>query len=366
MENIVNKLNELSKSTGYKVEELRVLLEKIHKRYKSQFPTEKDEVLAERSIKELEMRLKKLRIFGALIEFEGVILGGTNPIDQMKNVRAIALQKWEEDPQKAVMEGYTDSEGNPLDWRKEFSTGRANPNYGKPITEQWVRRVYGLARRKEEGGDLKFFRMQIAGDLAKQVEIKYLKPVEFLAVDRSAGSDAKILNLASGQKLSFNYKDENINVIKLIDDFSKDIFVPFSKIPEWWEQNKTLFDPLFLTKADVIAISPNVSASGNRVIEIDDYSEAETTIPMRTIVKDEFLDGVTIGSRVYVFGSCAALPTLSGDGTETTIMAHSLIPIQPIKLETNEIEPKITEGEVKVENESESAEKVESDKEIEW
>jgi len=96
------------------------------------------------------------------VVFRGICIGIEERRDMWGRIIRVANEMWNQNPTKAVTEGYTDADGHPLDWRKETSPGVPNPRYGERITSVWTRTVYFVGSINQEEEDL--YRIECRGD----------------------------------------------------------------------------------------------------------------------------------------------------------------------------------------------------------
>ena len=116
-----------------------------------------------------EITRQKRKATGGGSTFTGVVVGDTGAYDDMEERKRIAKAIYKKDPERAVVDGFTDAEGNPLDRRPKVM-GRDNPNYGKPITwKEMMRRVYFIDDSE------KALKVLILRD-AMAVELEHLVP----------------------------------------------------------------------------------------------------------------------------------------------------------------------------------------------
>jgi len=112
----------------------------------------------------VKLYARKLRRYGG-VKFEVLVLGVDRPRDIYERFKRVAMRAYNEDPSQAILDGYVkvDDDGKviPIDYRKELSDGRPNPNYGKPLPERIVRDAIVIAN-------------QISGDKAIQNRLAVL------------------------------------------------------------------------------------------------------------------------------------------------------------------------------------------------
>src|SRR5207245_6804647 len=70
----------------------------------------------------------------------------------LQNLRGEAMTMFRENPKRAVQLGVTNDAGTPLDSRKVFPSGRANPRYGRPMPKtNTISIITGLVTIERDG-----------------------------------------------------------------------------------------------------------------------------------------------------------------------------------------------------------------------
>lgn len=202
--------------------------------------------------------------------FEGIIIGDAGKFDVLaKRIREIK-DKFRADPDLARLQRIVDEQGRPLDLVQTWSTGRANPNYGKPLPEHsYVRNLYGIASVKGKN-EFKEFVLTLNGTLAEELEAPMFKNVTFIANNKSS-VDAKKFQLTGLSVTKFNSVDNSIpDVKKILEAFSK--VVPLTQLKSWYEQFGKDMNSVVITEGIVtqMNLNPN-NVTGNRMLTVDDF-----------------------------------------------------------------------------------------------
>ena len=215
------------------------------------------------------------------IFYEGVIVRVAPPFDVLRSAHAAAKTMFEADPQKAVREGVTDEQGNALDTRKTFSTGRANPDYGKPLADQrFIQNITGVAKAADMKTP-KVFSMILSERLAGKIDVPVLQWVKFRANPaRKQPTDGTMaLNEYSG--LQFRPAEgEFPGPEAIIDEYFADACVAVEDLAEWHKQNAN--DPrrmaILNDFVDYVDTTPNPATGNQRIVMIDDSGDKEITV----------------------------------------------------------------------------------------
>lgn len=205
--------------------------------------------------------------------FTGLITGVGDTFDMARRPRAEAREVFEKDPKKAVIEGWTDAEGNPLDRRQNFASGKENRSYGKPLAEHsYIRNLWGVAKR--EGGELKKFTMPLSEERV-DVDIPPMIPVSFRANIKSENDDEFELN--QWARISFTaIKSEDPdfeNVESIMTDHFQDHLSDCAKLMEYHDQVANDPRRKVLLNIDIDYVAPDVNpVTGNLMVVVSDDS----------------------------------------------------------------------------------------------
>lgn len=267
----------------------------------SQNPTLSEEQCNDIAIKKLALMYKK-QLRSPATGFEGFVFGAEEPRDLIAKKRREAIEFFQSDPQSAVTNGVTDEAGIPLDTIKVFSTGRANPGYGKPLPEtSFVRRIFGVAKKANENP--KLFVMNIQGDNCNKV-IPVMKPVKFMAIDRTEQGQ-EVLTLNSSAYTEFKEVKElegNPNLEELIKGFYNVLNI--SELQNYHNSNKEDYNRVVAVKGTVSLMNLEPTSFGSRIIQLEDEDNLmDLEAPTLTCWVPGTLDiDFTEGSKVIVFG----------------------------------------------------------------
>jgi len=152
-----------AKRLNIPIEDLTDKLRRFKADVRYLYPDLPEEKVEQKAIIRLGAELASmLRSARDSVIFRGVCIGIGERRDMWGRIIRVANEMWNQDPTKAVAEGYTDAEGHPLDWRKEVRPGVPNPRFGERITSVWTRTVYFVGSVNQEEEDL--YRLECRGD----------------------------------------------------------------------------------------------------------------------------------------------------------------------------------------------------------
>lgn len=276
--------------------------------------------------------------------FNGVVLGASDPFDLARWPRAQALEKYEEDPEKAIEEGYVNKDGEPLDTRKTFKSGNRNPRYGQPLPEtNFIRNIIGVC--KEMGTDkIKKFRMTLNGEQATDVEIPLFKPVRFRANVQKTQNDPKWLGLNAWSRQKFSPVETDFEVMDVLNHKEvRDLVVDLEDLPEWHQANSDNPQSVMLVEGDAeyIDSGPNPTTGNLRMVIATDALGMEdftVWVPEHVISDIDF----GAGSRVLVTGSTTQTE-FEGD-INYMINAWGVYAYPDLKVHKDEVSEQALEG----------------------
>jgi len=265
-----------------------------------------DEEQQKRALQRLVLMYKK-QLRSPAIGFEGMVIGVGDLFDTAKKMREAGMDAFRINPHDAIQNRITDSEGNPLDTREVYGTGRQNTNFGKLLPEHsYIRNVVGIALRTNVEESPKVFAMSLNGDKAEHLEFPMFKPVRFRAINKSE-ENANQFTLNGSSITTFTI-DENLKMptpVDVLKKSCKEMYVSLENIQEYHTANKDDFNRLSLIEGDVSMIGAEPTSVGNRlmVVEdinrpIDDLETAGLTCWVPQSVEIDFAEG----SKVIVVG----------------------------------------------------------------
>jgi hypothetical protein len=306
------------------------------------------------------MLLYKKRLRSPAIGFEGIIIGTSDCVDMVAKQKKDALDLYRANPEFAIAQGFVNEEGIPLDTRKEFSPGRKNPNYGKPLPEHnWVRNIYGIAVKTKNANDKpKIFFMTITGDKAQNESLPLFKKVRFMAIDRTPKESADNLYVLNSSLFTeFIIDDElEFQISDAIEALrASPFFVKIKDLQQYHDSTKNNFNRIAIVEGCVSSLKYEPTLLGNRVMVVEDENlaiediEANTGvtcwIPLRIDI--DFAEG----SKVIVVGRTAQGKKRDEEGNPTeelgdvTLNVYGVYAIPEYKIELPEIE-KLTEEDI--------------------
>ena len=297
-------------------EKLSIPIEDIQTEYDALVTNEKEihkdlseEDQETQALKRLAMLYKK-QLRSPAIGFEGMVIGVGDLFDTVRKMREAGMDAFRVNPHQAIEQGITDSDGNPLDTREVFGTGRQNIGFGKPLPEHsYIRNIVGIALRSNVEEGPKTFSMTLNGDKAENLIIELFKPVKFRAINKSDEGDASfVLNGSSITTFEVSDKIKMPAPIDVLRKVCGNMFVPLAKIQEYHTSNKDDFNRLGLFEGDVSILGTEPTSTGNRMMVIEDMeaSMVDIGIPGMTCwIPKGVVPDFGEGSKVIVVGRTA-------------------------------------------------------------
>jgi hypothetical protein len=262
-------------------------------------------------------------------DFLVMSIGLSKIFDITKNLVNRCLEEAQKDKAQAIAKNFIAPDGTPLDFRKTFSTGTPNFNYGKPLPlppDSLNRYMIAMVKSKE-GGKEELAIIRIKGHLA-QSNFEPFCLFEANLVNGGVNSDGT-LNLSTGQATNFKSlnKKVDLNTIKSTEVLKK-YFTKLSELDYWHEKNKDNFNRFFLTEADLaIILNPTTPAPNYKIVLKDFNSNFEGSYI--AIVDKDYLANIGMGSRIFLVGTTME----TEDGLRVMVM--SLLPVELVTPEIN-------------------------------
>ncbi len=336
---------EWSEKLSLSVEEIDVEFNKLLEDEKNIHANLNEEQHQQRALKRLALVYKK-QLRSPAVHFEGIVIGLGDCIDTTARQKREAVELYRADPQTAINERITSESGVPLDTRKEWSTGRANPRYGKPLPENnFLRNIWGIVTKTQSNEQPKFFQMVISGEAATDETLPIFKPVKFMAIDKSLeGSEEYKLNFSTLTKFVVEEGLQLPQFRELIENYIG--ITKLSELENYHDAMKDDYNRLVVVEADVSALNLEPNSFGSRIMFVEDGDAAledlETTgltcwLPERINV--DFAEG----SKVLVTGRTAQGKKRDDDGNLTeelrdvTLNVYGLYPIPEYKIDLQEL-----------------------------
>lgn len=181
-------IEEIASTLGVPQEDVEA---EVEKNLANMAPDAPEAVRRGRAINQAAMTLKRqVNAIKRTTLVEGFLAGATDLKDFLDWQRGKAAEAFKKDPEKAVFDGLTDRDGNPLD-TQEKRFNKENPNYGKPLdaTGHNYQRTFYAILRKKNGDTVKFCRIRFNGKLAPKIKFYLWRPVAFQAILKSKDED---------------------------------------------------------------------------------------------------------------------------------------------------------------------------------
>ena len=318
-----------------------------------------------RALQRLAMVYKK-QLRSPAIGFEGMIIGIGDTVDTVARIRAEAIKMFRENPEMAISQGITDSDGYPLDTRKEWSAGRPNKGYAKPLPEHsFLRTIFGVALKKNIENSVRFFTLNLSGEIAKDDTIPIFKPITFRAIDRTPPElkDTQY-KLNSSMFTDFTI-DESLKVPPLdvlINNYCGSMKINISDLDGYHDENADDYNRLAIVEGDVTTLVLEPTSVGSKRLVLDseqekfDLESPGTTCWVPERINIDFAEQ----SKIVVIGRTTRGKKLDDQGVPTEepgdvmINVFGLYPLPDYKIQPNVKE--LTEENTKVEEEEPTGE----------
>jgi len=306
----------------------------IHK----DLPFEQQEM---RALKRLSLVYKK-QMRSPAVGFEGIIIAASDSVDIVAKQKREALEQYKNDPQNAIMEGVTDEEGTPLDTRATWSTGNANPRFGKPLPEHnYLRNIWVIATLAKSEESPKLYQMILSGDKAND-ELPIFKPTRFMAIDKGDKLNASTFtNFVVDETL--NLPKINELVLQFLDK------TKLSELESYHNLNKDDFNRLVVVEGDVSMLNLEPTSFGSRVLVLEDSEASLEDLESKSLtcwVGENIDIDFAEGSKIMVIGRTSQGNKKDAEGNKTeeladvTMNAFGVYALPDFKIELpKDIEP---------------------------
>jgi hypothetical protein len=200
--------------------------------------------------------------------FEGMVFGIFPSFDMNRQRYKESLEQYQKNPRNAVLKGFTDQNGVPLD------------NHGNPLKQRWFCVVVGFARETRTNKMKPFF-MKVFDKQADPTSPKYIghntpmwTPVMFEAKTRKGS-----LNCTHRTMLV----PTNVNFPSVVDILKhpsmRDHYIgQLSDVPGWLNYHHRTFERFLLVECDIIDIDRKRTVSGSWRMVVGDLSSIDPMV----------------------------------------------------------------------------------------
>jgi hypothetical protein len=279
------------------------------------------------------------------VEFRGFLLGATKLEDTLDIKRRTALKRYRENPDNAILEGYVDEQGTPLDWKatkKKNGEEVDNPGYHKPITgHQYIKKLFGVVM-KDGDKEPKFFVMTLWRGDATKTMYKPFVPISFAAM---VNNDALFYDLNVARDTQFKTISEKFSYEDWIRKALKDRFTEFKDFEKAVNSCEKATDPWIALEGMVDYIDPTINEKmASRSLVVVD-SDGNWDGKVKVYVPKDYELGFREYSEVIVVGKPRKWRKTEDDDYYFSIDAVAVFPI-PNKIVKGEIfKPRSAQGE---------------------
>lgn len=308
---ILEKIASFSERLGIPEEELKQNFLQIKEELRALMPDLSERRLENKAYKRFRGNLRREygSIYSSAPVWTGILFGYTEVIDFVELMKRKAIRLWENPETRdwAIENMLVTRDGTPLDPR-ETIFGKENPNFGRPFKEDehsYYRAFFGVCSKGTSfGDDLQFFRLNINGDNALEVDYSLWTPVQFRGnIRRKTEYPFLDLNAISKQPVEFKIVEvEEIPDILEVLEFSEWPPRKITELPDLWDQycSNDQRVPILL-EGDVLDI--RTTEKGNRLIYLDDEDLDWDEPAIRCLLPGDFPINFGIDSRVIFVGT---------------------------------------------------------------
>jgi len=239
--------------------------------------------------------------------YEGMVIRVAPPFDVLRSIHNAARLIYEKDPQKAIAEGWTDEAGNALDNKRQYSTGRDNPDFGKKLPPtRFIQNVMGVAKSSDMQTPM-VFGMVLSDRIAGHIDIPVFQTVKFRAnLAKKQPTDGSVsLNEYAGLRFMPVEIEGFPGPEAIIDQFFEDHKSTIEDLEAWHNDHEQDPRRFVIVSGDVDDVDTRANATtGNaRMVILDDSGEVEVTVWIPDHLRNLLDFGA--GSRVIVDGRTA-------------------------------------------------------------
>lgn len=340
-------LEKYAKTTGKEIKELVPILEKAKEDAKGKGQANSDNVIKaifRKKVNGIIWAEKTGKTFNKKEPetFVGFILGANALRDIAESRRRKARNMYQAEGSSAILAGYVDESGNPLDWRPTIKNMRGeevdNPNYHKPIIgNEYVREIYGIVKKKgEENKAPKVFTMSLWRDFASKFTLRPFVPVEFTSTVKTDGNFL-VLNkprAAKGEP-AFKLTGAELDIEDWVRTGLKKYATKFDEMEQAVKVCQNAKDGWVMVEGLVDDIDLTVNPkTGSRSVTIVD-PDSGSVDSMRVFIAKDFPIGFREYSRVIAFGGPRAWRRDPESDPMYSINGFSIYPIPGETFEEN-------------------------------
>ena len=260
-------------------EKLSISEQDIEKEYqvmvteeKTIHPQLKEDEHKVRALQRLAMGYKK-QLRSPAIGFEGMIIAVGDLVDTVARQKQEARRLYKENPQMAISQGVTDEDGTPLDTREQWSDGRANRNFGKPLPEHnYLRTIFGVCSKKNIDNSVKVFILNLSGEVAN-TEVPIFEPVQFRAIDRTPPELGETEYRLNSSMFTTFIVDMTLNlppINQILDSYCTHLKINITDLDAYHTANEKDYSRLAIVEGDVTTLIMEPTSVGSRRMVIDD------------------------------------------------------------------------------------------------
>tara|TARA_R100000426_G_C4825362_1_gene112494 strand:+ start:2239 stop:3471 length:1233 start_codon:yes stop_codon:yes gene_type:complete len=197
----------------------------------------------------------------------------------------------------------------PVDNRKAFQSGQANPNYGRPLpAERWSKTLYFVGKF-EDNAEYSEYQLRLNGEMAKNFSPNTFVWCSLDVVPNS--NNPKILSARKDGSTaeSLQYLDSDESLLEVIQNVLGDKVSSLVSLDDYHSENshKAYADKLVITDGNVANMKLEPNSNGTRVLHLSDLNadfdyEGEGYSSVTAWIPPSIDIDFGIGSNVIVSG----------------------------------------------------------------
>ena len=162
----------------------------------------------------------------------------------------------------------------PIDSRKAWGSGQANPNYGKPLPAQnWSRRLFFVGKL-DEGGEYQKYQLRMNGEQCKDFAPNTFSWCSFTCVPNSNNAQFLSARKDGSTVSSLTYLDSDEEMINVIQSTLADSISELVALDAFHSDNshKKPHERIMITDGNVTGMNLQQTANGNQTLFLSDLN----------------------------------------------------------------------------------------------
>ena len=266
----------------------------------------------------------KSRMYIRAQPFDAIWVGYNAKVDVTRSQRELATQMFKTDRERAIREGWTDSEGFPIDNRPNVPKGLR----GRRLTETFLRQIIGIGQPKPTE-PLKLIVETAIGEQADNLPplgkpVRCLLNVRSEEPNRYIANSSKFTKYEPTQMAAFPKVDDAV-VCDLLQKAPEQFKSTLENLHNWHMANENDNRRVCIVEANVMFIRDTPLTTGNYLMVIEDETIMDVEAAGVTVfVPEDLKDMLNFGpgSRIIVIGRTTTGP---GFNRETRTVDQTVV-----------------------------------------